>query len=315
MKADAPASADALVVIVAVPDGRAPVRDCLRSIVRQLGPGDRAIVVAAPRDAASELVQREFPTLSLLAVAPATLTPRRWQAGIAASSEPIVVLTTASCVPRAGWLAALRAGFAEPVVAGVGGAIEPGESLGMVDWAVYHQRYSGVRRPLPAGPVQDIAADNAAYRRAALAGTEALTATGFWEPFIHATLRRQGLRLAWAPAAVVTYRGGARVGAFCRQRFQHGRYFGALRARGASPLRRVVRAGTGPFIPPLLLGRIAARLWRLHRHSGWQAGREFARALPCLPLFLACWAAGEVAGTLFGAPGVGRGAPEPPGGV
>ena len=285
-----------LVVVVAVQDARETVVECLSAIVGQLAPGERVVVADASRDGSATLVRRAFPDLPLLAARPGTLIPQLWRDGILATDDETVALTTAHCVPEAGWLAALRAGFADDAIVGVGGSIEPAPPLGVVDWAIYFQRYSAFMRPLapcPAGPVREVPADNAAYRRTALAATAGLMATGFWEPVIHAEFHRRGWRLAFAPDAIVRYRRSYRLAGFCAQRFRHGRHFGALRGMGRPVARRLLRAVAAPLVPPLLLWRLAARLHRQGRY-----GREFARALPFLVLFLACWAAGEASGYL-----------------
>ena len=65
---------------------------------------------------------------------------------------------------------------------------------------------------------------------------------------------------------------------------------------------RLARAVAAPLVPPLLLWRIAARVRGKGRH-----GREFARSLPPLLLFLVCWAAGEASGYLRGVDGLRAG--------
>jgi hypothetical protein len=291
-----------LYVIVAAQDARATIAECLAAIAPQLAPGDGLLVADASRDGTAALVRREFPAVDLLIRPPGTLIPQLWRDAIGRCGErDAVVLTTAHCVPSRGWLAALRATLAAGGTAAVGGPIEPSPPMGAVDWAIYLQRYSSYLAPVPAGAVDDPAGDNAAYRRDALGPVADTFATGFWEPFVHAALRRRGLRLTFAPEAVVSYRHAYGATAFCAQRFRHGRHFGALRAASESGPRRALRAASGPLVPVIWLWRIACRLRARRRF-----GREFARALPLLVLFLSCWAAGEAAGTLVGAPAARR---------
>ena len=287
-----------LVVVVAVQDARETVVECLGAICGQLLPGERVVVVDASGDGSADLVRREFPDVLVHGRAAGTLVPQLWRDGIAATQEAIVVLTAAHCVPEEGWLAALRAGFRDEGVVAVGGPIEPGPSLGVVGWAIYFQRYSAFMLPLT-GRVSDVAGDNAAYRRSALEATAALMATGFWEPVIHREFRRRGWRLALDPGAVVRYRQSHGVLGFCAQRYRHARHFAALRAAGRPMVWRLARAVAAPLVPPLLLWRIAAHVREKGRH-----GRELARALPLLLLFLVCWAAGEASGYLAGLQGI-----------
>jgi len=296
-------------VVVAAQDVRTTIGLCLKAVAAQLGPGDAMLVVDASRDGTAAAVRRDFPVIRLISGAPGALIPQLWRDGLAATTDgpwELVVLTTAHCVPDDGWLVGLRTAVSMPGTAAAGGPIEPGPEMGVCDWAVYLQRYSGMMRPLPRGPVADLAGDNAVYRRSALADIDAATAdliaTGFWEPFVHAALQRQGWRLTTAPDAVVRYHRSYGVRAFCVQRFRHGRSYGAWRTVMQPGRLRAVRAGTAPFVPILLLGRIALRVRRKGRF-----GREFLRAAPLLALFLVAWAAGELVGVVAGSPDVPSG--------
>ena len=292
-------------IIVAAKDARQTIGPCLAAIERQLTSRDALLVVDGSRDGTGALVQREFPAARLLTSRWDALVPQLWSQGLTATAAEgweVAVLTTAHCVPEEGWLVRLLAALADEGMAVAGGAIEPAAGLSATDWAIYLQRYSGVDRSRPQGDVSDVAADNAVYRLRALDGVHdaisPITATGFWEPFVHEALRQQGWRLTFAPDAVVRYHGSTRIGTFCVQRFRHGRYFGAWRTRRASWGIRAIRVLAAPVVPALMIRRVAAHVRRSGRY-----GRELSRAVPLLVLFLFAWAIGEVVGVLLGVPG------------
>lgn len=298
-------------VIVAAQDARRTIGPCLAAIERQLTSRDALLVVDGSRDGTGALVQREFPAARLLTSGSDALVPQLWSQGLTATTGEgweVAVLTTAHCVPEEGWLLRLLAALADEGLAVAGGAIEPAAGLSAADWAIYLQRYSGVERSRPQGDVSDVAADNAAYRLRALEGVHdaisPITATGFWEPFVHDALRQQGWRLTFAPDAVVRYHGSTGIWAFCVQRFRHGHYYGAWRTSQASWGRRTIRALAAPLVPMLMIRRVAAHVRRSGRY-----GREFTRSVPLLVLFLIAWATGEAVGVLFGVPGSSPGYP------
>jgi hypothetical protein len=89
---------------------------------------------------------------------------------------------------------------------------------------------------------------------------------------------------------------GASAGflSFCRNRWRHGIASGRHRGRKFSPVGRMARAFFFPAAAAVMLRRIG----RVAKARGRAEG--FRRALPCLTVFLAIWAAGEAAGYLHG---------------
>jgi glycosyltransferase involved in cell wall biosynthesis len=282
-----------LSVVIGSQNARRTLAECL-AVLGRAGrePSVEIVVADASADGTADLVRERFPGVRLVTRSPGALVPELWAAGIAASRGPIVALTSAHCVPEPDWLHRVLQALSDGTAA-VGGAIEPDADAGAVQWAVYFCRYSRYMLPFPAEAVDDLAADNAAYRRDALDVCRAAWADGFWEPTVHAALRRSGGVLRLDPALVVRHRGAFPLGRFLGQRFRHGRAFGRARAL-PGPWRRLL-ALAGPAIPLVLLGRIVRRVAARRRHRA-----ALVRALPALGLFLAAWAAGEVVGYLEG---------------
>lgn len=231
------------------------------------------------------------------------LVPELWGAALGKGAAPVVVFTTATCVPGPRWLESLLDALdANPRAGGAGGPIDGPEGGAPADWAAYFVRYSAYIPPMKAEDVAEIPGDNAAYRRADLArcasatpqpGGEAKTARAFWETLVHAELRAIGRSLVVAPRAVVRLRAGTDATAFLRARFRHGRHFGSTR-EGMGAVGRIARAAAGPALVPVLLVRIFRRV--AARQPRWR--RHVLSSLPWLLAFLAAWSAGESLGYL-----------------
>jgi glycosyltransferase involved in cell wall biosynthesis len=287
---------ETLSVVVAAHNARVSVAECLTALtLQQAGEKVEIIVVDNSIDGTTEIIRDRFPQLKLCPAPPSALIPELWATGIRQSSGSIVAITTAHCVPAKDWLSCIREAHQSPVSA-VGGAIENDASAGVIDWAVYFCRYSSYMLPLRESFVAEIAGDNASYKRIYLDRYQHAWRQGFWEPTVHAELRRAGLQLLLAPAVVICHKRSFGLWGFVRQRFQHGMRFGQWRAANLTVAQRTLRVILSPAIPLLLLLRIGRQLLAKGRHL-----RQFMLSLPVLILFLLSWTAGEVAGYLRGA--------------
>jgi hypothetical protein len=268
---------------------RAAERDadaCLAALEPQIRPGVEVILV---EDATS---QKQRPDWVRREVRPGGLVPELWATGIAGARGRVLALTAATVVPDPDWVDRMLVAHTNGVAA-VGGAIEPGAGMGAVDWAVYFCRYAPYMLPFSGGDAVDVAGDNASYRIDALQPYRGMFADAFWEPFIHAPMRRDGLRLEVRPEIVVRQATGMRFGAFSRQRYAHGRIYGEMRSAGSSRGRVLATAPAAVIVPILMTARVARHVARRGRLRG-----RFAASLPLVLWFYACWAAGELAGRL-----------------
>jgi hypothetical protein len=232
-----------------------------------------------------------------------TLVPHLWGLGLSQARGSIVALTIAGCVPEPGWLSALLAAYAvDARVAAVGGPIVPAADSGMVDRALVFTRYGPWLPPVSTGDSAEVPGDNGSYRRMAIApDLGSFAAHGFWEADVNAALRRRGAVLRMAPGMRARHTHSFGAAAFCRQRWQHGRIFGAARRPRSSMPARVGRAAAFPLIAVLMTMRAA-------RHAS-RGGllTSFVLVLPVVLLFYLCWTAGEASGMLRAAA-----APPPP---
>jgi hypothetical protein len=283
-----------LSVVVASIDAAHAIASCLRALEEGTrGVEAEVVVVVASRENDAQTARRAAPNATVIVEPSGTLTPVLWARGFHASTGNVVAFTTAHFLVGPGWGRAMLDGVASGAV-GVGGPIRLARSTTPTDWATYFLRYSAF---LGLGDhdravVADIPGDNAAYERSALERHAESFANGFWEIDFHRRVRADGRELAMLPGAASWFSRSFTLRDITRQRFEHGRHFGAWRVRSGGVSRRRVIAAS-PLVPPLLLARIAARVAR-RPSLAWR----FAIALPALAVLAVAWALGEVAGAL-----------------
>lgn len=274
-----------LSVVVGARTGESPPGPCLDALAGQVGDGIEVILVEDRDSGAGPAWVRRI-------VRVGGLVPELWAEGLRHASGGLVGLLASTVVPDPDWVARTLELHSDDGAA-VGGAIEPGHGLRVVDWAVYFCRYAPYMLPLAGNPHLEIPGDNASYRADVLASYQPLYEHGFWEPAVHRAMRADGHQLRMSPERVVRHQAGATARGFCRQRFSHGRAHGRRRSTRPGPsqiLRAVVSA---PLVPPLLTLR-AARTVVGKRRLHWR----FACAAPFVLAFSCSWAAGELLGAL-----------------
>jgi hypothetical protein len=222
-------------------------------------------------------------------LAPAQLVPEHWRDGIDRASGEIVALTIAQMIPAPDWIATMRRLCVEHEV--VGGAIEPGQRLRLVDWGEYFCRYSRDMPPFEASDNVELAGDNAAYRRALLEGISETYRGGFWEPVSHRRLAADGVTLWHDPSLVVRQGRSAGFAAFARQRLAHGRRYGHQRGVHFSRTRNLVGVLAAPLVPVLMTLRVLRQVFGKGRYRG-----RALLALPVIVAYNAVWAYAEALG-------------------
>lgn len=285
---------------VAVASNRTPelLAACLASLAgpcRRLG---APIAVGRPETGAALAEwQARFPEVRMVS-APDGNIPRLRGAALLACDADLVALTEDHCVVDDDWLDALVTAHGSTGADAVGGGMGNAQPARAVDWAAYFSEYgffSWTRPPSPGTPL--LTGANVAYARSVRAQAGQWAADGDWENVIHDRLAAAGRQLAFAPAARVRQNLTYRLGAFCRDRYEHGRNYARARlAQPGHPSRLVLLAGT-PVLVPLLVARVGAAAASIDRGA-------FLRALPITTLFLGSWVVGEAVGyaTPGGAP-------------
>lgn len=219
------------------------------------------------------------------------LVPELWRDGIEASSGDVVALTISPMVPAPDWVAAIRAAHEKHDV--VGGAIDPGDGLRLTDWGEYFCRYAREMRPFAAGPRDDVAGDNAAYKRRHLDQWRDEWRDGFWENVFHRRLRGEGVGLWLTPSVVVRQGRSAGAAAFAHQRLEHGRLYGRQRGSHFTPARNAIGIAAAPLVPFLMTKRVLAEVFARRRYR-----RRAIAALPFIFAFNVVWAVAEATGHL-----------------
>ncbi len=219
-------------------------------------------------------------------LAPGRLVPEHWRDGIDVATGEIVALTIAQMIPAPDWIATIRRLHESHEV--VGGAIEPGHGLRLVDWGEFFCRYARDLLPFAGRATNDLPGDNAAYARARLESVRELYRDGFWEPEVHRRLAADGVVLWQAPELVVAQGRSAGFAEFFHQRLRHGRSHGRQRGAQGGKLHNLARLLASPLVPFVLTLRVA----RLVRSKGRHMGRLVA-ALPLVFAFNVAWGIAE----------------------
>jgi hypothetical protein len=221
-----------------------------------------------------------------------SLIPHLWRDGIIAAQAEKVALGTAHCIPAVDWVDRL---FTTDMtsLAGIGGIIENDEMSGARDWAVYLLRYISFAPPQEKRQINEIAADNAIYRRSDIMQQSDLLEKGFWEPSFHTRFRQAGMTLELDPSISVMHSNRYSTRQFFVQRLAHGKEFGLARAREIYPVKRWLLIVLSPLLPVLFLKKIVSAVMQ---HGKYKS--KLLKASPWLLLFLFAWGLGEAMGYL-----------------
>lgn len=222
-----------------------------------------------------------------------TRIPLLWRDGILAAKADKVALTTAHCVPSATWVEHLLSYPLQAEQVAVGGAIANRDDDDAVGRAIYLLRYVRYTTAHASGSVNDIAADNALYRKADILAHPDLLDLGFWEPSFHERFVAQGLQMQFDNQLIVVHKNCYSIRGFMWQRFSHGIEFGMARAKQMSRMRRLTMILLSPLIPLVFANKILAQA-----KGNSQFELAINRDLFWLMIFILAWATGETIGYL-----------------
>ena len=277
-----------LSVVVALQHADENLPDILRLLAPARHPEAEFLICHAGNAplAADPAMQGE--NVRVLEAPPESLIPHLWRDGIRAGQADKMAVTTAHCLPAADWVNRLLACDLSGC-AGIGGMIENDPASDSKGWAIYLLRYSSFAPPQRARRVEEIAADNAVYRRDEILTCGNLLDAGFWEPSFHVRFRARGLHLELDPHLRVVHRNRYTVRQFMAQRWAHGRAFGSARVETERPAMRFLLVALSPLIPFVFFAKLCRHI--LSRPGNRQ---NFLRALPWLLLFMLSWNGGEI---------------------
>ncbi len=281
-------SADPSPTVTVVIGANAPP-ERLEACLAALEPQREGVEVLVHEGHASPTALRERFPWAHFETAPGLLVPEHWRDGIDVATGDIVALTIAQMIPALDWIATIRqlAGRYEAV----GGAIDAGPDLRLVDWAEYFCRYARDLPPFAGRESHDLPGDNAAYARTRLESVRDLYRDGFWEPEVHRRLAAEGVVLWQAPELVVAQGRSAGFAAFVRQRVRHGRAHGRQRGLRWGKARNLAGVLASPLVPFVMTLRVARLVYAKGRYRG-----HLVAAVPLVFAFNVAWAFAEALG-------------------
>ena len=274
------------------------ILDCLAALEKQARTDVEVLVVDASSDGTVERVHARFPWVRIVDAPAARSLPKLRGLGMASARAPIVGVLDAWCLVGDGWIAeAIRVHRERPEpVAGGGVELAASERRSVVAWATYLFDYWEFVPPFVNGQVGVLPGNNIIYKRAALAGNEALRTAGFWKAFTNAHLKESGHGLWSSTGLAVRIRRRLPLGQFFRSRYHHGRSYAAMRVDAAPWPVRAKWALIAPGLPLLFMTRQIRGLVSKREYRGW-----FVVCAPLLFAFHASWAWGELCGYVGGA--------------
>ncbi len=240
-------------------------------------------------------ISLRHPSVRILPVPEDTSIPRMRALAFAAATAPMVAVIEDHVLVASDWasrIVALRA-LGHRVI---GGRVENAATERAVDWAAFLCEYHTALTSRPAGPSEWLTGNNTAYDRGALVQSRDVIDAGGWEDALHDAFRRDGVELWYDPSLVVRHRRTYRSAReYAVERFTYSRAWAALRTAGAGRAERLWIGARAVLLPPVLLFRIVTRSW-----SDVSCRAPLIRGLAYLPLFVAAWAIGEMAGAWLG---------------
>ncbi|MEM1072216.1 MAG: glycosyltransferase family 2 protein [Planctomycetota bacterium] len=302
-----------LTVIVTTYNARGLVEGALRSLLSQQA-RDRMeiILVDSSSDGTAVYVEENHPSVHLIRSDRRLYCGDARNAGIRASSAPIIAFFDADCEADPDWAARVLEAHAAYPGGVIGGAVENANPASGSGWAYYLTEFARWAPGRPAGEVDDVPGCAMTIKRAAydrfgpfIAGTYCSDSAFHWR------MAAEDERPRFDPTIRVRHRNPTELRGIVSHTFMHGRQFGRVRTdhRGARVWKRFGWALASPLIALLL----HMRTWRHAAQAGLLG--QMLRAAPAVLAAQAAWSAGEAvsyARSLFGGPSgfaPARGAP------
>ena len=215
------------------------------------------------------------------------------------ANAPIVAYVEDHCFASPGWAASILDTFSDAKVAIVNYTFKNANPDTYLSRAILVAEYGRWMAPHPGGPVAFSSSTNLAYRTdllRAAAGTDG----GVFEAefLIHRHIQERGGLICVSPHATVAHESWLDLGRACVANGSNTRVLGARRAQvgGWGWPRRLAMAAAMPFMPGLLLARLA---WSMrNRPALWST---YVVSLPVVTLIYAYCAMSEGLGYIAGA--------------
>jgi GT2 family glycosyltransferase len=220
-----PPSTATISVIVCTRNGRPRILACLRALRKQSLAAHEVIVVDdGSTDGTADLVEREFPSVTLIRLEPCGLSAAR-NAGAEASTGEFVAFTDDDCEPDRDWIAGLATAFAKGWD-GVGGPNLPPPPKDEVEAVVAAAPGAPSHVMLDDEEAEHLPGCNIAVRRKAyfdIGGFDPQFRTAGDDVDFCWRLRDKGYRLGFAPTAFVWHHRRPSLRGYLRQQIGYGK--------------------------------------------------------------------------------------------
>lgn len=282
-------------VIIASVNGLPSIAECLTAIEKSQGSFDVEIVVVdCTNELTTKYIGEHFPRVKLIKLAERVGIPEMRAVGMREATGDYFIVTEDHCIAPENWFAEIEKAHAAGYAV-VGGAVENGSTGRLIDWAVFLCEYSGFMLPIPAAEVEFVAGNNVSYERAVVERIPEIVKKDFWEYFLQAEMRKSNVKFLSVPSITISHKKEFGFFYFLSQRFHYSRSFAAMRRRNLTVLQQIIYLIYTPLAPFHLTWRIVRNVWQKKRHR-----KELLLAFPFLWVFMCSYAAGELAGQLFG---------------
>ncbi len=282
-------------VIIASVNGLPSIAECLTALEKSRDVLDAEIVIVDATDERTRsYIESHFPHVKLIKLPERVGIPEMRAVGMQAAAGDFLIVTEDHCIAPANWLAEIERAH-DKGYAVVGGAVENGSTERLTDWAVFLCEYSNFMSPIPDGEVEFLAGNNVSYQRETIEQIGEITKKDFWEYFLQTEMRRKNVKFLSAPAITINHKKQFGFFYFLSQRFHYSRSFAAMRRSRSTTLQKFVYLAYTPLAPFHLTWRIVKNVLNKKKHR-----KELLLSFPLLAIFMCSYAAGELAGQLFG---------------
>ncbi|MGI9036146.1 MAG: glycosyltransferase [Pyrinomonadaceae bacterium] len=283
-------------VIVPSVNGLPTIGECLTALERQKCNFDYEIIVAdRTQNGTAEYIRENFPDVKLIKLsAPRGIPEMRFTAMKQARGE-FLAFTEDHCLAPENWLAQIAEAH-ESGYEVIGGAVENASRKRLIDRAVFLCEYSAFMPPIAGGETEIVTGNNTSFKRSALEKLDESLLKNYWEYFLLAELKRDGVKFFSVSSLVVNHKKNFGFLYFLAQRFHYSRSFAWMRKRKSAFPEQILHLLYTPFLPFHQTWKIFQNVRRKNRNQ-----RDFFLSLPLLLVFMTSYALGELIGNLFGA--------------
>ena len=287
-----------LSVIVASYNSRATIEECLGSLLNQkTSQPYEIIVVDSSQDGTGDMIKSKFPDVRLFVFPERKYVGTARNLGIDLARGDIIALTDADCMADENWIDEICKAH-QAFHPAIGGAISNGNPQSYVGWAAYFCEFSAWIPSQSPGWKEDIAGANMSYKREIFEKYgKFIEGTYCSDTEFHWRLHKEGFRLRFEPAILVSHQNICHFIQLNRHEYVHGRNFATVRVKAQkfSRGKRLAYVLFSPFLPIKLFLERGLKTFRSPYYLF-----HFLKCSPLLFFALLSWSMGEVVSYIRG---------------